>query len=153
MPRPNLNFIMGLCVIITKLLDSIKLKHSNTQILCWDLFALFQIFALSNSLISFFQKVFLCFNVFLLFLKIITTKKSFFFLWTRGFKKTGRLDRLCHSIVNRIGDFGLVLGIMGHFIIFQTIDFSTLFACVSEVPSFKNCLFQHCNFKPIKPTT
>ncbi len=34
-------------------------------------------------------------------------------------------------LVNRIGDFGLALGIMGRFTIFQTIDFSTLFACVS----------------------
>jgi len=39
MPEPNLNFVMGLCVIITELLDSIKPKHFNTQILDWDLFA------------------------------------------------------------------------------------------------------------------
>jgi len=36
--KANLNFIMGLCVTITKLLDSTKPKHSNTQILDWDLF-------------------------------------------------------------------------------------------------------------------
>jgi NADH-ubiquinone oxidoreductase chain 5 len=34
-------------------------------------------------------------------------------------------------LVNRIGDFGLALGIMGRFTIFQTVDFSTLFAYVS----------------------
>jgi len=34
-------------------------------------------------------------------------------------------------LVNRVGDFGLALGIMGRFTIFQIVDFSTLFACVS----------------------
>ncbi len=39
----NPNFIRGLCVTITKLLDSTKAKHSNTKILDWDLFAQLQI--------------------------------------------------------------------------------------------------------------
>jgi NADH-ubiquinone oxidoreductase chain 5 len=30
-------------------------------------------------------------------------------------------------LVNLVGDFGLALGIMGRFTIFQTVDFSTLF--------------------------
>lgn len=36
-------------------------------------------------------------------------------------------------LINRIGDFGLALGIFGIFIIFKTVDFSTVFALV---PSF-----------------
>jgi hypothetical protein len=43
MPRPNLNFVIGLGVIIINLLDSIRPKHSNTKILEWDLFAQLQI--------------------------------------------------------------------------------------------------------------
>jgi hypothetical protein len=39
MPRPNPNFVMGLCVAIIKLLDSTRPKQSNTQLLDWDLFA------------------------------------------------------------------------------------------------------------------
>nr|QXT44704.1 NADH dehydrogenase subunit 5 [Nitellopsis obtusa] len=42
-------------------------------------------------------------------------------------------------LVNRVGDFGLALGIMGCFAIFQTVDFSTIFACASAFvwePSF-----------------
>jgi hypothetical protein len=39
MTRPNPNFVVGLCVMITKLLDSTSPKHSNTKILDWDLFA------------------------------------------------------------------------------------------------------------------
>ena len=33
--------------------------------------------------------------------------------------------------VNRVGDFGLVPGISGCFTLFQTVDFSTIFACAS----------------------
>nr|BCT43325.1 NADH dehydrogenase subunit 5 [Musella lasiocarpa] len=33
--------------------------------------------------------------------------------------------------VNRVGDFGLALGISGRFTLFQTVDFSTIFACAS----------------------
>nr|YP_009277448.1 NADH dehydrogenase subunit 5 [Psilotum nudum]AOH05918.1 NADH dehydrogenase subunit 5 [Psilotum nudum] len=34
-------------------------------------------------------------------------------------------------LVNRVGDFGLALGIIGCFALFRTIDFYTLFACAS----------------------
>nr|YP_010881069.1 NADH dehydrogenase subunit 5 [Moerckia flotoviana]QDE10619.1 NADH dehydrogenase subunit 5 [Pallavicinia lyellii]WIA66571.1 NADH dehydrogenase subunit 5 [Moerckia flotoviana] len=34
-------------------------------------------------------------------------------------------------LINRVGDFGLALGIMGRFTISQTVDFSTIFACAS----------------------
>nr|BCT43211.1 NADH dehydrogenase subunit 5 [Musa textilis] len=34
--------------------------------------------------------------------------------------------------VNRVGDFGLALGISGRFTLFQTVDFSTIFACASS---------------------
>jgi hypothetical protein len=43
MPRPNPNFAIGMGVKITNLLDSIRPKHSNTNILKWDLFAQLQI--------------------------------------------------------------------------------------------------------------
>ncbi len=43
MPRPNFNFVIGLCVMITKLLDSTRLKHSNTKILYYELFLQLQI--------------------------------------------------------------------------------------------------------------
>jgi hypothetical protein len=43
MPRPNLNFVIGLGVMITKLVDSTRPKHFNTKILDWDLFAQLQI--------------------------------------------------------------------------------------------------------------
>jgi hypothetical protein len=33
MPRPNPNFAIGMGVTITTLLDSTRLKHSNTKIL------------------------------------------------------------------------------------------------------------------------
>ena len=33
--------------------------------------------------------------------------------------------------VNRVGDFGLAPGISGRFTLFQTVDFSTIFACAS----------------------
>ena len=35
-------------------------------------------------------------------------------------------------LVNRVGDFGLALGIMGCVSIFQSVDFSVLFACASS---------------------
>ncbi|KAL8456176.1 hypothetical protein ACS0TY_037071 (mitochondrion) [Phlomoides rotata] len=34
-------------------------------------------------------------------------------------------------LVNRVGDFGLAPGISGCFTLFQTVDFSTIFACAS----------------------
>ena len=36
-------------------------------------------------------------------------------------------------LVNRVGDFGLALGIMAIFTLFKTLDFSTVFACVPHV--------------------
>jgi NADH-ubiquinone oxidoreductase chain 5 len=47
-------------------------------------------------------------------------------------------------LVNRVGDFGLALGIMGCFSIYQTVDFSVIFACAS-VTSSPNHLFLFCN--------
>lgn len=49
-------------------------------------------------------------------------------------------------LVNRVGDFGLALGIMGCFAIFQTVDFSVIFACASTYadPSYS---FLFCNTK------
>jgi len=35
-------------------------------------------------------------------------------------------------LVNRVGDFGLALGIMGIFSLFKTVDFITVFACASQ---------------------
>ncbi len=35
-------------------------------------------------------------------------------------------------LVNRVGDFGLALGIMGVFHIFKAVDFETVFACASQ---------------------
>ena len=35
-------------------------------------------------------------------------------------------------LVNRVGDFGLALGIMGIFSIFKTVDFTTVFACAYQ---------------------
>lgn len=35
-------------------------------------------------------------------------------------------------LVNRVGDFGLALGIFGCFTLFQTVDFSTIFACAGD---------------------
>jgi NADH-ubiquinone oxidoreductase chain 5 len=49
-------------------------------------------------------------------------------------------------LVNRVGDFGLALGIMGCFTIFQTVDFSTLFACVSAFSEPYHYLI-FCNIK------
>jgi len=34
-------------------------------------------------------------------------------------------------LVNRVSDFELAFEIMGHFLIFQTVNFSTFFSCVS----------------------
>jgi len=35
-------------------------------------------------------------------------------------------------LVNRVGDFGLALGIMGIFSLFKTVDFTTVFACANQ---------------------
>ena len=49
-------------------------------------------------------------------------------------------------LVNRVGDFGLALGIMGCFTIFQTVDFSTIFARAS-VFSEPHHYFIFCNMR------
>jgi len=49
-------------------------------------------------------------------------------------------------LVNRVGDFGLALGIMGCFTIFQTVDFSTIFACASAF-SEPHHYFIFCNMR------
>lgn len=40
-------------------------------------------------------------------------------------------------LVNRVGDFGLALGIMGIFSVFKTIDFATVFACAAHVQNYE----------------
>jgi NADH-ubiquinone oxidoreductase chain 5 len=47
-------------------------------------------------------------------------------------------------LVNRVGDFGLALGIMGCFAVYQTVDFSVVFACASAFAD-SNHLFIFCN--------
>jgi NADH-ubiquinone oxidoreductase chain 5 len=49
-------------------------------------------------------------------------------------------------LVNRVGDFGLALGIMGCFSIFQTVDFDIIFACASAYADPSN-FFLFCNTK------
>jgi NADH-ubiquinone oxidoreductase chain 5 len=49
-------------------------------------------------------------------------------------------------LVNQIGDFGLTLGIMGCFTIFQIVNFSTFFACVSAFFEPYHYFF-FCNMK------
>ena len=53
-------------------------------------------------------------------------------------------------LVNRIGDFGLALGIMALFSVFKTVDFSSIFACA---PQFAGTSFIFCNFKVDTLTT
>nr|YP_665648.1 NADH dehydrogenase subunit 5 [Nephroselmis olivacea]AAF03175.1 NADH dehydrogenase subunit 5 [Nephroselmis olivacea] len=47
-------------------------------------------------------------------------------------------------LVNRVGDFGLALGVMGLFFLFQTVDFVTIFACAPTVAQspFLFCLME-----------
>jgi proton-translocating NADH-quinone oxidoreductase chain L len=47
-------------------------------------------------------------------------------------------------LVNRVGDFGLALGIMGIFAFFKTVDFQTVFACAHH---FANTSFLFCTFE------
>jgi proton-translocating NADH-quinone oxidoreductase chain L len=47
-------------------------------------------------------------------------------------------------LVNRVGDFGLALGIMAIFSVFKTSDFATVFACA---PYMANTTFIFCNFE------
>ena len=47
-------------------------------------------------------------------------------------------------LLNRVGDFGLALGIMALFSVFKTVDFPTVFACA---PQFAETSFIFCNFK------
>lgn len=39
-------------------------------------------------------------------------------------------------LVNRVGDFGLALGIMGIFTVFKTVDFATVFACAAHMKNY-----------------
>jgi proton-translocating NADH-quinone oxidoreductase chain L len=47
-------------------------------------------------------------------------------------------------LINRVGDFGLALGIMGIFSIFKTVDFATVFACAHN---FVNQPFYFCSIQ------
>nr|YP_001315130.1 NADH dehydrogenase subunit 5 [Chlorokybus atmophyticus]ABO15105.1 NADH dehydrogenase subunit 5 [Chlorokybus atmophyticus] len=47
-------------------------------------------------------------------------------------------------LVNRVGDFGLALGIMGLFFLFRTVDFTTLFALAGHLHQAK---FIFCNME------
>lgn len=47
-------------------------------------------------------------------------------------------------LVNRVGDFGLALGIMALFSVFKTLDFSTVFACA---PYVANATLVFCNIE------
>nr|YP_008816167.1 NADH dehydrogenase subunit 5 [Roya obtusa]YP_009755755.1 NADH dehydrogenase subunit 5 [Roya anglica]AGZ90377.1 NADH dehydrogenase subunit 5 [Roya obtusa]QIQ22994.1 NADH dehydrogenase subunit 5 [Roya anglica] len=49
-------------------------------------------------------------------------------------------------LVNRVGDFGLALGIMGCFCLFQTVDFSVIFAC-ANLYADPSEFFLFCNTK------
>jgi NADH-ubiquinone oxidoreductase chain 5 len=49
-------------------------------------------------------------------------------------------------LVNRVGDFGLALGIMGCFSVYQTVDFSVIFACSSAFAD-PNSTFVFCNME------
>jgi len=51
---------------------------------------------------------------------------NFWFTWLHANKAAIKV-----TLVNRVDDFELTLGIMSHFTIFQIVNFSTLFACVS----------------------
>lgn len=47
-------------------------------------------------------------------------------------------------LVNRVGDFGLALGVLGIFSVFKTVDFATVFACA---PYHQTTSFVFCNFE------
>jgi proton-translocating NADH-quinone oxidoreductase chain L len=47
-------------------------------------------------------------------------------------------------LMNRVGDFGLALGIMGVFFVFKTVDFAVVFAIVSEFTTYN---FIFCNIE------
>jgi proton-translocating NADH-quinone oxidoreductase chain L len=47
-------------------------------------------------------------------------------------------------LVNRVGDFGLALGVMAIFYTFRTVDYATVFACA---PSFAGTTFGFLNFE------
>jgi len=50
-------------------------------------------------------------------------------------------------LVNRVGDFGLALGIMGIFSIFKTVDYITVFACANQFAS--NCGDNYADGRPM----
>nr|YP_009310490.1 NADH dehydrogenase subunit 5 [Pyramimonas parkeae]AOT98925.1 NADH dehydrogenase subunit 5 [Pyramimonas parkeae] len=45
-------------------------------------------------------------------------------------------------LVNKIGDFGLALGILGIFQLLKTVDYASLFACVPYISESSICFFQ-----------
>nr|QGN73908.1 NADH dehydrogenase subunit 5 [prasinophyte sp. MBIC10622] len=47
-------------------------------------------------------------------------------------------------LVNRVGDFGLALGIMGVYFVFKSVDYATVFACASQ---YVGSTFLFCNFE------
>ena len=47
-------------------------------------------------------------------------------------------------LINRVGDFGLSLGIMAIFSVFKSVDFATVFSCA---PHFADTLFIFCNIE------
>ena len=51
-------------------------------------------------------------------------------------------------VMNRIGDFGLALGIMGIFFVFKTVDFAVVFALASYVSS-NTLIFCNLNFNAV----
>ena len=46
-------------------------------------------------------------------------------------------------LVNRVGDFGLALGILALYSVFKTLDFSTVFACAAHVATTKLIFCNH----------
>jgi NADH-ubiquinone oxidoreductase chain 5 len=56
-------------------------------------------------------------------------------------------------LVNRVGDFGLALGIMGIFSIFQTLDFTTVFACCSQFANSGSVDITGLTSSSVRPTT
>ena len=49
-------------------------------------------------------------------------------------------------LINRVGDFGLALGIMGIYYIFKTVDFSVVFACAAHFAA-NPAPFVFCNIE------
>jgi proton-translocating NADH-quinone oxidoreductase chain L len=63
------------------------------------------------------------------------------FWFTRSQANTSAIKAM---LVNRVGDFGLALGIMAIFAVFQTVDFITVFSCAHHA---KDCYFIFFTFE------